>query len=190
VKRSAGVANLPFRRSAIEKPLNWGATNAEVAAAYPCDGVFAPPTLELHRAIRVAAARPDLYRWLCQLRTAPYSYDMLNNLGRRSPRTLTPGLEQLELGQRFITVFALISFVVDDHITIKVNGIGRLLFGDLVISYVVHDDDAGGTRLLVKLALPQARGLGLLRHWMLAWLDLFMMRRQLLNLRDHAEGTR
>ena len=101
---------------------------------------------------------------------------------------LTPGLERLELGQRFITVFALLSFAVDDHITIKVNRVGRLLFGDLVISYVVCDEGSGGTRLVVKLALPRSRRLGLLRQWFLGWLDLFMMRRQLLNLRRLAEG--
>lgn len=189
-KRSAAQTTPPFNWSATGRPLNWGATEAEVAGSYPSDGLLAPPIIELHRAISVSGSRSHLFRWLCQLKAAPYSYDLLNNLGRRSPRTLTPGLERLEVGQRFITVFALLSFAVDDHITIKVNRMGRLLFGELMISYVVRDDIFGGTRLVVKLTLPRARRLGLLRQWFLGWLDLFMMRRQLLNLRRLAEGNR
>ncbi|KJK43548.1 hypothetical protein UK23_32815 [Lentzea aerocolonigenes] len=171
-------------------PLVWGATSDEVTAGYPCDEVFAAPKFEAHRAISVAAPRAHVFRWLCQLKAAPYSYDLLNNLGRPSPRTLTPGLEQLKLGQRFITVFALISYVVDEHVTIRVGWLGRLMFGELAISYVVHDEGPGGSRLAVKLTLPRKRHLGLLRQWVLAWLDLFMMRRQLLNLRDLAERSR
>lgn len=168
-------------------PLVWGATDAEVSASYPCDGIFGSPLFEAFRAVDVAAPAADVFRWLCQLKAAPYSYDVLNNLGRTSPRELTPGLERLELGQRFITVFRLVDFEVDRQVTIRVNRLGRAMFGQLVISYVVGEDDNGGTRLVAKLSLPRARGVRLARQWFLAWLDLFMMRRQLLNLRDLAE---
>lgn len=169
-------------------PLIWGATETEVGAAYPCDDIFSSPKFEAHRAIPIAAPQPDVFRWLCQLRVAPYSYDLLDNLGRPSPRALTPGLEQLKIGQRFITVFRLVSFAPDDQLTIRVGRLGRWMFGELAISYITRAEGPGNTRLIAKLTLPRARGLGLLRQWTLAWLDLFMMRRQLMNLRDLAEG--
>lgn len=161
-----------------------------MSETFPCDiEVGDGPRTEPHRALDIAAPPAVVYRWLCQIRVAPYSYDLLNNLGRRSPRTLTPGLEQLQLGQRFMTLFTLVSFVYDEHVTIRVSHwIARLLLGDLAISYVIRPIGSDGTRLLVKLTLPRARGLGLVRQYFLGWLDLFMMRRQMMNMRDLAEG--
>lgn len=184
----AGGVRVTRRSRPAGWPLVWGSTQEEVSAAYPCDDVFPEPRFEAYRAIGIAADLPAVFRWLCQLRAAPYSYDLLNNLGRRSPRTLTPGLEHLELGQHFIRVFRLVDFVPDSHVTIRVAWLGRLMFGPLAISYVTRPAADATTRLAVKLTLPRARGLGLARQWGLAWLDLFMMRRQLLNLRDRAEG--
>ena len=75
-----------------------------------------------------------LFRWLCQLRVAPYSYDWLDNRGRRSPRTLTPGLEELEVGQRFMTIFRLAEFEPGRSITVVHDG---PLFGRVVGTYEV-----------------------------------------------------
>ncbi|MEC3957790.1 hypothetical protein VMT65_32480 [Nocardia sp. CDC153] len=173
-------------------PFVWGSTDAEVRETFPCDTEVGDGTrTDPHRAIDIAAPPPVVYRWLCQIRVAPYSYDLLNNLGRRSPRTLTPGLEDLRLGQRFMTLFTLVSFVYDEHVTIRVSHwIARLLLGDLAISYVIRPIGSDGTRLLVKLTLPRARRLGYVRQYFLGWLDLFMMRRQMVNMRDLSEAHR
>jgi hypothetical protein len=75
-------------------------------------------------------------RWLGQLRVAPYSYDLLDNRGRRSPRELTAGLDELAVGQRFMTIFTLAAFEPGKHITVRiVPGSPRNLFGDLAVSY-------------------------------------------------------
>ena len=77
----------------------WGATAAERSAPFPCDRHVSGTSDALFRAVDVDAPAPRAFRWLCQLRVAPYSYDCIDNGGRPSPRTLTPGLEQLVVGQ-------------------------------------------------------------------------------------------
>jgi hypothetical protein len=111
--------------------IDWGSTAAERAASYPCEDFVPGADLEVFRAIDISASVDVVYRWLCQLRAAPYSYDLLDNLGRRSPRELTPGLEELEVGQRIMTIFHLASFEPDRHLTIVCDGIGRKLLGNV-----------------------------------------------------------
>jgi hypothetical protein len=137
----------------------------------------------------VRADAPTVFRWLCQLEVAPYSYDWIDNLGRRSPRTLTPGAEQLAVGQRVMTIFELVAFERDHHLTVRTRRFASRLFPCVVVSYVVRPVGPGQTRLLAKLAIEARPGrIGALATRLLAWGDLVMMRRQLLNLKALAEG--
>jgi len=56
---------------------------------------------------------------LCQLKLAPCGYDLIDNLGHTSPRELTYGVEHLEVGQCFMSIFSLTSFAHDQHITLS-----------------------------------------------------------------------
>lgn len=98
---------------------NWGASAEERARTLPCDQLLPDASLRVHRAISVEAPVSLLFLWLCQLKLAPYSYDLLDNFGRRSPQQLRGGLDRLEVGQRFMTIFALASFRRDAHITLR-----------------------------------------------------------------------
>jgi len=131
-------------------------------------------------------APPGLvFRWLCQLRRAPYSYDWLDNGGRRSPRKLTAGLDHLEVGQRFMTIFRLISYEDGRSITLDST---TALFGRVATTYQVIPTGSATSRLVVKLILVAPRGL---RGWVTGRIlpvgDLIMMRKQLLTLKTLAE---
>jgi hypothetical protein len=107
------------RRAAVNK---WGSSAAERAATYPCDGLIERPDGVLFRAVDVEAPTAVVFRWLCQLRVAPYSYDWIDNLGRQSPRELIDGLDDLEVGDRVATVFELVAFEPDRSFTIGAGG--------------------------------------------------------------------
>ncbi len=166
---------------------HWGSTSEERASAFPCDALAGPGALACWRAVDVEASPAVVFRWLCQLRVAPYSYDWIDNGGRRSPETLTPGLEVLEVGQRVMQMFTIESFERDRHLTLR-TGEGRL--GAFFVSYRVDPRATGGSRLVVKLLARLPAGLlGRVVAALLPWADLVMMRRQLLNLQRLAERS-
>jgi len=166
---------------------DWGSTAGEREAALPCDGVIAEPGMVLHRAVDVGARPQTVFRWLCQLRVAPYSYDLLDNGGRRSPRSLTPGLERLQAGQRVMRIFRLVEYEPGSSITVLSEG---RLFGRVACTYRVTESTGGRSRLLVRLLVAR-RGrspAALAMAGLLPVGDLVMMRRQLLNLKALAEA--
>jgi hypothetical protein len=66
----------------------WGVTPAEVRRHYACDDLVDVPDLQAWRGVDVAAPPDAVWPWVCQVRAAPYAYDWIDNLGRRSPRRL------------------------------------------------------------------------------------------------------
>jgi hypothetical protein len=172
-------------RDARREIHEWGSTAAERGRAFPCDPLIDDAHQELFRAIDVSAPAGALFRWLCQLRAAPYSYDRLDNLGRRSPRELTPGLERLEAGQRVMTVFKLVDFEPGRSLTMISRG---RVFGSVACTYEVRPLGPGASRLLVKVLVGNSGPVGRLMRLILPVGDLVMMRRQLLNLKALAEA--
>ncbi|MFN2518055.1 MAG: polyketide cyclase [Jatrophihabitantaceae bacterium] len=158
----------------------WGVTDDEVAAHYPCDDIVAVPVLQAWRGVTVRATPGALWPWVAQIRLAPYSYDWIDNLGRRSPQQLCP-LPQAAAGQHFTTaatrpIGRILSVSPTEQLTGRIAG--------AVMSYVlVPKGDA--TRLVMKIVMAKGRWLAPL----LSVGDLVMARRQLLNLKHLAEQS-
>jgi hypothetical protein len=173
---------------------NWGASGEELTAKYPCDEVLPSPDDCLFRAIDVSAPSPIAYRWLCQLKVAPYSYDWIDNLGRKSPVTLSPGAEELSVGERIMTIFRIVSFEWGRHLTLELD-YGRSLCGEWCVSYTVRNVSEGTSRYVVKLNVRYPTGSRVSRLWRKALCqlappaDLFMMRKQLITLKKLSERS-
>jgi len=178
----------PRRADPHDDPRSWNVTAAERHARYPCDDLGFTFDDTYFRATSIAAPPRTTYRWLCQLRVAPYSYDWLDNFGRPSPAELTAGADSLVAGQRVMHIFRLTSFAFGSSLTIRLgSGAGRALMGDFAGSYAVVPAP-GGSRLIAKVLVRYPRGTyGRLLRVFMPHVDLLMFRKQLLTLRRYAE---
>jgi len=149
----------------------WGVSEHEVVRSYPCDGFVSSPRLQAWRGVSVQAPAEVVWPWVAQVRLAPYSYDWIDNRGRRSPRELA-GLPEPRAGDRFTTAGgqALGRIVPVDP--------GKQLTGTIMgafMSYVLVPREDEMTRLLLKVVMQTTR-------WAAVGLsvgDLIMARRRL-----------
>ncbi|MEQ6900755.1 hypothetical protein [Nocardioides sp. YIM 152588] len=175
----------------------WNVTDDEVRRHYPCDDLMPDPALAAWRGVTVHAPASRVWPWVGQIRLAPYAYDWIDNLGRRSPPDLRR-LPEPRVGEHFTSVGGRAQGRI-----VAVEP-GRSLTGRILgalMSYVVEpvpepasepasepgsESSGAGTRLLLKVVSrhrgPVARALCVG--------DLVMARRQLLNLADLAERNR
>jgi len=159
----------------------WGVVDSETRRHYPCDEFVSSPTLEAWRGVSVHAAPEVVWPWLTQVRIAPYSYDWIDNSGRRSPRRLL-GLSEPRVGEAFTTAGGrelgrIVSVDTGRELT------GRIL--GAYMSYVLVPAEQGSTRLLLKVVMSTNR----LLAPALCVGDLIMARRQLMNLKELAEAA-
>ncbi|MCU1537976.1 MAG: polyketide cyclase [Humibacillus sp.] len=160
----------------------WGVRDAEVEAAYGCDGLVTNPGLRAWRGVTVHTSADALWPWVCQIRAAPYSYDWVDNLGRRSPQVLL-GLPEPVVGESFTRTAG------HPIGTVLAVTPGRELTGRILGAVMTYRLDPGSeagaasTRLVLKIVMkghPVVAGA-------VSVGDLVMARRQLLTFKRLAE---
>lgn len=180
----------------------WGSTFEERQMVFPCDRYMSNSNDVYFRAVDVKAPAPILFRWLCQLKVASYSYGWIDNLERTffegqeripspySPKELTPGSETLAPDPRCMGVFKLVEFEQNRHLTMIMDAPRAIaIFGDIAASYVVFPATEKTCRLVLKGHVRYPRnGFGLWMRWLLPWGDLFMMQKQFLTLKHLADN--
>jgi hypothetical protein len=136
----------------------WGTTDEERSRFYECERYVAPPVDTYYRAIDVDAPREVVWRWLCQMHVAPYSWDWIDNAGRQSPRRLIPGLENLAVGQRMLTIFRLVEFEHGNQMTMHIEPRHKWFWGDVGCTYQVESRGSGGSRIIYVWCVCVRRG--------------------------------
>jgi hypothetical protein len=81
--------------------LRWGATAEELARPMPGDEIVRHPIFNATRVITVNARPEDIWPWIVQIgfhRAGFYTYDLLDNFGRRSAKRIVPELQHMDVG--------------------------------------------------------------------------------------------
>jgi hypothetical protein len=131
----------------------WGVTDSDILRSYPCDDLVVSPTLKAWRGVRIEAPTEAVWPWVAQVRLAPYSYDWIDNRGRRSPRELV-GLPEPQAGERFTTAGGRqLGWIVSVDPGKQLTGTIMGAFMSYVLARQQHDT----TRLLLKVVMQTTR---------------------------------
>ena len=177
----------------------WDATVDECSASMAGDDLIDEPHAVATRAINLDAPPRDAFPWLRQMgfgRAGWYSYDWVDNLGRRSARTILPQWQHLSSGDaipgapRGLADFTAITVDEPHTFVMAFNGTGavsrRIGF---TLAYSLTERDAGTrlvSRMRTRLDLPGGR---VLARRLLSPADGVMVRRQLLNLAERNRSS-
>ncbi|MGA1437825.1 MAG: hypothetical protein ACO35F_10145, partial [Ilumatobacteraceae bacterium] len=72
---------------------NWGATTSEISRRLPGDELITTPAFSATRAITIEAPTTEVFPWIAQMglgRAGWYSYDLIDNFGRKSATSVHP----------------------------------------------------------------------------------------------------
>lgn len=169
---------------------SWGATTDEMTSAVVGDEICPDARVVATRCITVSAPPADVFAWIRQMgfgRAGWYSYDWIDNLGRKSAQTIHPEWQDVHSGSLVpggpISFEAIIvepphSFVL--RLAPKKKRIAdRLCFSLAYELRAVPNGTRLVTRLRVRLNVP---GGALIERLVLVPGDGIMVRRQLKNI--------
>lgn len=169
--------------------LTWGATPEEIAGSVVGDEICSDARVNATRSITVAAAPEMVFPWIRQMgfgRAGWYSYDWIDNLGRKSAQSIHPEWQDIHSGSivpggpiqfEAVIVNAPHSFVL--LVTPKGRMAKRICF---TLAYELRNH-CEGTRLVTRVrARVNVPGGVLLERFLLAPGDGLMVRKQLLNI--------
>ena len=172
------------------------ATGSERLGPVVGDDIVPDARLIATRSITISAPPSDVFPWLRQMgfrRAGWYSWDLIDNLGRRSATEIHPEWQTLQSGDSVPGgPIGFEATVVDapSRLVLRLDGRGRLARRiRFTLAYELRAD-AVGTRLVTRVRsridLPAGR---LIERFVLGPGDGFMVRRQLANVARRAERT-
>ncbi|MEO3937250.1 hypothetical protein V3N99_10885 [Dermatophilaceae bacterium Soc4.6] len=174
--------------------LTWGATADEARARMPGDGLIDRPPLSVTRALTVGAPPEAVWPWLVQAGTGRagwYSYDLVDNLGRRSADRILPQWQGLAVGD-------LVPLTPSGRLGLRVHSMaapGAMVWGspgETTWEWQLHAvrgaDGSPSTRLVTRFRSASVAGFP---TWPVALPlelgDAVMMRKMLLTIKGRVE---
>lgn len=170
----------------------WGATIEEIHGSVVGDNLCHDATLIATRSITISAPPKDVFPWIRQMgfgRAGWYSYDWIDNLGRRSATKVHEEWQSVESGDKIPSgPISFTAAIVDEprHFVLEIKSLGKkspkLHF---TLAYELRDDPQG-TRLVTRMRSHIKLPFGsLFERFILGPGDGIMLRRQLLTINRH-----
>ncbi|MEY4246550.1 MAG: hypothetical protein RIS69_97 [Actinomycetota bacterium] len=170
----------------------WGATAEEISSSMVGDDLCSDATVVATRSITIGAAPQEVFPWIRQMgfgRGGWYSYDWLDNLGRKSATTIHDEWQSVEAGDKIPSgPISFTAAIVDAprHFVLEIQSLGKkspkLHF---TLAYELRDNPQG-TRLVTRMRSRINLPLGsLFEKLILGPGDGIMLRRQLLNIKKN-----
>jgi hypothetical protein len=170
----------------------WGATAEEINSSVVGDDLCSDATVVATRSITIGAAPQEVFPWIRQMgfgRAGWYSYDWLDNLGRKSATTIHDEWQSVEAGDKIPSgPISFTAAIVDAprHFVLEIQSLGKkspkLHF---TLAYELRDNPRG-TRLVTRMRSRVNLPLGsLFEKLILGPGDGIMLRRQLLNIKKN-----
>ena len=173
----------------------WGATPEEIQSSVVGDDLCENASLIATRSITISAPPQDVFPWIRQMgfgRAGWYSYDWLDNLGRKSATTILDEWQTVEAGDTVPSgpiSFTAAIVEAPRHFVLEIKSLGKkspkLHF---TLAYELRDDPHG-TRLVTRMRSHISVPLGsLIEKLVLGPGDGLMLRRQLLTISKNASN--
>jgi hypothetical protein len=174
----------------------WGATSEEIHGSVVGDNLCRDATLIATRSITISAPPEDVFPWIRQMgfgRAGWYSYDWIDNLGRKSANRVLKEWQSVEAGDKIPAgPISFTAAIVDAprHFVLEILSLGkkspRLHF---TLAYELRDDPQG-TRLVTRMRSHITLPIGsLIERFILGPGDGIMLRQQLLTINKHASHS-
>ena len=174
----------------------WGATTEEIRDSIVGDNLCRDATLIATRSITISAPPEDVFPWIRQMgfgRAGWYSYDWIDNLGRKSANRVLKEWQSVEAGDKIPAgPISFTAAIVDAprHFVLEILSLGkkspRLHF---TLAYELRDDPQG-TRLVTRMRSHITLPFGsLIERFILGPGDGIMLRQQLLTINKHASHS-
>ena len=171
----------------------WGATAEELHSPVVGDHLCRDAALVATRSITISAPPQNVFPWIRQMgfgRAGWYSYDWLDNLGRKSATAIHDEWQTVEAGDKIPSgPISFTAAIVETprHFVLEIKSLGKkspkLHF---TLAYELRDDPQG-TRLVTRMRSHCNFPFGLLfEKLILGPGDGFMLRRQLLTISRNA----
>jgi hypothetical protein len=172
--------------------LRWGATDAEVKRSLPGDEIVDKPSFNATRAVTIHAPAQNIYPWIVQMgvsRAGWYSYDLLDNLGRRSAESLLPEHQNIQIGD-------LIPISPDGKQGMWVKYFRKnkwMLWwdkkGDTTWIWEIHPEGENQFRLITRVRVKyRLFSRAVLFNLLTEFFDILMMRKSMLGIKRRAEN--